>query len=266
MNLDPAAPFLPLFVLAMIAENAVLAARGRAYDRADALASLALGAVMALVFTAFRVVEYAIYTFVWSHRVADLGASAAIWVALPLLDDLAYYWFHRISHEVRLFWAIHVNHHSSQRYHLATALRQPPLEPLVVWMFWVPLALLGVRPEQIILMKAISNVYQFFLHTELVGRLGPLEWVLNTPSHHRVHHGSNPEYLDRNYGGTTIVWDRLFGTFAAERAPVVYGLTKKVGTNHPIVVWLHEWRAIARDLRAQPSRALQILLGRPTPS
>lgn len=263
MNLDPTTPFIPVFFVAMLLENAVLAARGRGYERADARTSLLLGVGMAVTLTLFRVVEFSIYTAVSQHRLADLGSSPAIWALMPLLDDLAYYWFHRASHEVRALWAIHVNHHSSPAYHLATALRQPPLEPFVTWAFWAPLALLGVRPEQIILMKAISNVYQFFLHTELVGRLGPLEWVLNTPSHHRVHHGSNPQYLDRNYGGTTILWDRLFRTFAAEDAPVVYGITRPLTSSAPLHVWLHEWRDIARDLRQNPRRAAQILLGRP---
>ena len=152
MNLDPTAPFIPVFFLAMALENAVLTRRGHAYDRPDALRSLGLGLAMSLTFTLFRVVEFGIYSFFFQLRVLDLGASPLIWPLLPLLDDLAYYSFHRASHEVRALWAIHVNHHSSQRYHLATALRQPPLEPFVTWPFWVPLALLGVRPEQIILM------------------------------------------------------------------------------------------------------------------
>lgn len=263
MNLDPTAPFVPVFIGAMVLESALLARRGRPYDRADALTSLGLGVAMSLTLTLFRGVEVALYSAFYQIRILDLGASAALWPLLPLLDDLAYYSFHRASHEVRALWAIHVNHHSSTRYHLATALRQPPLEPLVTWPFWVPLALLGVTPTQIILMKAISNIYQFFLHTELVGRLGPLEWVLNTPSHHRVHHGSDPEYLDRNYGGTTILWDRLFGTFAREERPVTYGLTTNLDRHDLAHVWLHEWRAIGRDLARRPRRFARTLLEGP---
>ena len=263
MDLDPTTPFIPVFLLAIALESVVLSRRGRPYDRGDAACSLALGVGMAAVLTLFRGAEAAIYSTLNHYRFIDLGARLWGLALLPLLDDLAYYAFHRASHEVRALWAIHVNHHSSRRYHLATALRQPPLEPLVSWVFWTPLALVGYRPEQIILMKAISNIYQFFLHTELVGRLGPLEWALNTPSHHRVHHGRNPEYIDRNYGGTTILWDRLFGTFAPEVKPVEYGIAGEFYSERPLRVWLHVWVEIVRAIREEPRRALGVLLGRP---
>jgi sterol desaturase/sphingolipid hydroxylase (fatty acid hydroxylase superfamily) len=171
-------------------------------------------------------------------------------VVVFFADDLAYYWFHRAHHEVRILWASHVVHHSSRHYNLSTALRQTwtPFGSLV---FWAPLALVGVPPWAIFLVQSVSLLYQFFLHTERVGRLPrPVEWVMNTPSHHRVHHGVNNAYLDRNYGGILIVWDRLFRTFEPEGERVVYGLTTQLRTFNPLVVATHEYVAIWRDLRA----------------
>ena len=186
------------------------------------VAALTKGAAVAVFFAAYE------------HRIFDLGTGAAAWLLLFFAEDLCYYWFHRVHHEVRFFWAAHVNHHSSRHYNLSTALRQSWTTPLTGPIFWVPLALLGFHPFMILTAQAVSLIYQFWIHTELIGRLGPLEWVLNTPSHHRVHHGSNVEYLDRNYGGILIVWDRLFGSFEPERAAVDYGLTKNIRSFDPV--------------------------------
>jgi len=153
---------------------------------------------------------------------------------LFLADDLAYSWFQRVSHESRLFWASHVVHHSSTHYNLSTALRQTWV-PMTYLPFWLPLPLLGFEPWMVLLAQSWSLIYQFALHTEKVRRLPRwVERVLNTPSHHRVHHGSNDVYLDRNYGGILIVWDRLFGTYVPEGERVRYGLTKDIGTFNPV--------------------------------
>jgi len=174
-------------------------------------------------------------------------------VLLFVADDFAYYWFHRVGHEVRVFWASHVTHHSSEHYNLSTALRQTWV-PMAALPFWLPLALLGFKPWMIILQQAISLTYQFFIHTERVGKLPrPIELIFNTPSHHRAHHGSNDIYLDKNYGGITIIWDRLLGTFQAETERVKYGLTKNIETFNPIKVAAHEYAAIVRDVRAASS-------------
>jgi sterol desaturase/sphingolipid hydroxylase (fatty acid hydroxylase superfamily) len=154
---------------------------------------------------------------------------------------------------VRLLWAAHENHHSSQHYNLSTALRQSWTTPVTGPLFWAPLALAGFAPHMILTAQAWSLLYQFWIHTESIRSLGPLEWVLNTPSHHRVHHGSNLAYLDRNHAGILIIWDRLFGTFAPEVEPVRYGLTKNVTTFHPVRVAFHEFVAIGRDLRRAPT-------------
>jgi sterol desaturase/sphingolipid hydroxylase (fatty acid hydroxylase superfamily) len=210
-----------------------------------------MGLGNAIINIGWKVVVAAIFAGLYELTPLRIPSDAWwAWVALFVADDLAYYWFHRISHEVRVFWASHVVHHSSQHYNLSTALRQTWV-PMTALPFWIPLALLGFKPWMILLQQAISLTYQFFIHTERVVRLPrAVEFVLNTPSHHRAHHGANHIYLDKNYGGITIVWDRLFGTFQPETEPVRYGLTKNVGTHVPMRVAFHEYAAIGRDLRS----------------
>ena len=148
--------------------------------------------------------------------------------------DFLYYWWHRLSHEVSFLWAAHVVHHQSEDYNLAVALRQAPLTNLTIWVFYAPLALVGVPAPVYATTAAFSTLYQFWIHTGLVGRLGPLERVINTPSLHRVHHAINPRYLDKNYGATFMIWDRLFGTYAAEEEPCVYGTVKPLASFNPL--------------------------------
>jgi sterol desaturase/sphingolipid hydroxylase (fatty acid hydroxylase superfamily) len=174
------------------------------------------------------------------------------WVLLFFLDDLTYYLFHRANHEVRLMWAGHVSHHNSQYYNLGTALRQGVGERVAKYLFWCPLALLGFDPVMIVTMLSISLIYQYWLHTEAIDRMPRwYEFIFNTPSHHRVHHGSNVRYLDRNHGATLIIWDRLFGTFSEElaREPVRYGLTKNIETHNVFRVAFDEYKNILRDVR-----------------
>ena len=177
-------------------------------------------------------------------------AAAASWTAVFLLDDMAYYWMHRYSHEVNLLWAGHVVHHSSEEYNLTVALRQSSLHGFMSWLFYMPIALLGVPVMMWIICHALNLIYQFWIHTRAVDKLGPLELVLNTPSHHRVHHGVNPEYQDRNYAGALIIWDRLFGTFEPERAAPVYGITKPLTSWNPIRANVHVFVEIWRNVRA----------------
>jgi sterol desaturase/sphingolipid hydroxylase (fatty acid hydroxylase superfamily) len=181
-------------------------------------------------------------------RDRDLGAGALGWLAAVAGWDLIYYWNHRFMHEVRALWAIHVVHHSSERYNLSTALRQPVAESLILSVPYGLLALLGVRPGVIETARGINLLYQYWIHTETIRSLGPLEQVLNTASHHRVHHGSQRQYLDRNHGSILIVWDRLFGTFEPEGERVVYGLTKNIDTYNPLRIASHEYAAIAHDV------------------
>jgi sterol desaturase/sphingolipid hydroxylase (fatty acid hydroxylase superfamily) len=236
----------------------------RGYERRDTFSSLGMG-VGNVIISAFTTASaIALWNWGYQHRVLQLGQPQLwwSWVALFFAEDLCYYWFHRSHHEVRLLWAAHVTHHTSQYFNLSTALRQPWLTPITGPIFWLPLAFLGFPPAMILTAEAISLIYQFWIHTETVRKLpAPLEWLLNTPSHHRVHHGKNVRYLDRNHGGVLIIWDRLFGSFAAEDAgePVHYGITHDLTTFNPLRIAGHEMVAIAHDLRK--TRSLRDALG-----
>jgi sterol desaturase/sphingolipid hydroxylase (fatty acid hydroxylase superfamily) len=224
------------------------------FEAKDTATSLTMGAgsvvVGAIWGFAVIVLYAALYTLTPLRMPTDQWWT---YVLLFLADDLAYYWYHRVSHEVRVFWASHVVHHSSQHYNLSTALRQTWV-PMTELPFWALLALLGFPPWMIFLQQSVSLIYQFGLHTERVKKLPrPVEYVFNTPSHHRVHHGSNDRYLDRNYGGILIIWDRIFGTFQPEEEQVVYGLTTNLQTHHPVRVAFHEYVALWGDVRAASS-------------
>lgn len=184
---------------------------------------------------------------------ADLGRGALAYAVGVLGWDFVYYWNHRLSHEVRWLWAVHSVHHSSERYNLSTALRQPWGEALTLFVPYSLLALVGVRPSVLADARAVNLIYQFWVHTEAIDTLGWAERFLNTPSHHRAHHGSNQEYLDQNHGSILIVWDKLFGTFEPEGARVVYGLTTNIDTFNPLRVFWTEWGAIVRDIAAAES-------------
>ena len=191
------------------------------------------------------------------HPVAAFATAMVGW-------DFIYYWNHRLMHESRFLWAIHVVHHSSEHYNLSTALRQPVADSLGIFVPQGLLALLGVPPSTIEDARALNLIYQFWIHTDLIPKLGVFEKVFNSPSHHRAHHGANRQYLDRNHGGILIVWDRLFGTFEEEDEPVRYGLTKNVESFNPLVIGTHEHADIAADvMRADnwPDRLSYVLRG-----
>ena len=174
------------------------------------------------------------------------------WVLLFLGEEFYYYWMHRADHRIRWMWATHAVHHSSNQFVLANAYRLGWTQQISgAAVFMAPLVLLGFPPAMVLAALAANLLYQFWIHTELIGRLGPLEWVLNTPRHHRVHHARNSAYLDRNYGGVLIVFDRLFGTFAEERAdmPCSYGLVEPLASNNPVRIAFHGWRQLWRALR-----------------
>jgi sterol desaturase/sphingolipid hydroxylase (fatty acid hydroxylase superfamily) len=183
----------------------------------------------------------------------DLGGGLLPAAAAVVGWDLIYYFNHRMMHEVRAMWALHVVHHSSERYNLSTALRQPVADVLGVFVPYGLLARAGIRPDLIAQARGINLLYQYWIHTDTIRRIGPGEEVLNTPSHHRVHHGSNPEYLDRNHGSILIIWDRLLGTFQREEKPVVYGLTKNINTYNPVKIATHEYRDMFDDVAGSTS-------------
>jgi sterol desaturase/sphingolipid hydroxylase (fatty acid hydroxylase superfamily) len=240
---------IPAFLLLLVAEaiaGAIL--RRDLYEFKDTAASLTMGIGNVIVGLFSKAMVFALFTFLHKFAIFRIGYAWWAWVLGFFGDEISYYWFHRTSHECRLWWASHVVHHSSQRYNLGTALRQTWTGSLYSFVFWMWLPILGFQPMMILTLQAISLLYQFWIHTELVRHMGLLEWVLNTPSHHRVHHASNPQYLDKNHGGTLIVWDRLFGTFKGEGEPCIYGLTKNIGTYNPVRIAFHEWTDIVRDV------------------
>ena len=207
-------------------------------------------------------IAFPVHAFAYQHRLFDIPLTLTSALALWVLTDLCFYWMHRSSHRVRWFWAAHVTHHSSERMNFSTAMRQNATNIFNGgWLFYAPLSLLGFNPVWIGVCYALSLVYQFFIHTTLIGKLHPvIEYLFNTPNHHRVHHARNPGYIDTNYGGVFIIFDRLFGTFTSERAdqPIEYGITRPFYSNSLLVNWLHEYRDIARDMR-QPGPLSQRL-------
>lgn len=220
----------------------------RGYEVRDTATSLAMGIGNVGIGLFWEVFVVGFYVILYEITPLRFPANAWwAWVLLFFAEDLCYYVYHRMHHEVRLLWASHVIHHSSQHYNLSTALRQT-WTPMTGLPFWAPLPLLGFAPWMIVTQKAINLLYQYWIHTEKTDRLPAcFEKVFNTPSHHRLHHGSDAKYLDRNHAGILIVWDRLFGTFQPEEERPCYGLTKNIETFNPLRVPTHELVAIARD-------------------
>lgn len=214
------------------------------YETKDTFSSLGLGVGNVLVGFVTKAMIFGLFLFLYRFRIFELDASKWwYWVLLFFADDFSYYWFHRTAHGVGWFWASHVVHHSSQRYNLAAALRQTWTGNLTgSFLFWAWMPLVGFHPVWILFMQQISLIYQFWIHTETVQRLPKIfEAVLNTPSHHRVHHGSDLKYLDKNHGGILIIWDRLFGTFQPEEERPTYGLTRNIKSFDPVKIALVTW-------------------------
>ncbi|MCX8555181.1 sterol desaturase family protein [Mycolicibacterium mucogenicum] len=247
---------LPVFFATIAVEAAFYARevrqeRGKGYLAMDTRTSLTMGLGALVFMTAFKLATLVFFTFLWV-RVAPWHIPANAWwswVALAVVVDLAWYCNHRFSHRVRIGWAAHQAHHSSEYFNFGTALRQK-WNPWSEAIFWLPLPLVGFEPWAIYTVFGANLVYQFFSHTETIGTLPrPVEFVFNTPSHHRVHHGSDDIYLDKNYGGILIIWDRMFGTFQAELHTPTYGLTKPVGTYNVFKLQYREYANIFRDVR-----------------
>ena len=259
MSLSRSLTMAELLVLARFAlmglELALIQAhlvRGR-YEWRDTLASIAMRAGNYAGNVLLAGVVVGVFAFLYEHRLFDIPSTSVLaWVALVFLDDLAYYVFHRASHASRFWWAAHVNHHSSQEYNLSTAIRQPWTGVLVgTWAPWFPLVLLGFPPEMIFVQSGLNLLWQFWIHTQAIRRMPAwFEYLFNTPSNHRVHHAANPRYVDRNYAGIFMIWDRMFGTFEAEHDddPPRYGLIRNIDTFNPLRIAFHEWIAMFRDL------------------
>ncbi len=244
---------IPFFVLSMLVELYVTVKEGiNTYEKKDAISSITMG--LGNVFLGYFSKAVVLFSFLLIYENFRLFTIPVTWWSFILIffaDDIAYYWFHRISHECRLFWASHVVHHSSQHYNLSTALRQTWSGGFYTFIFWLWLPLIGFHPAMIMLQMSISLLYQFWIHTETIDKMPKwFEAVFNTPSHHRVHHGKNPIYLDRNHAGILIIWDKFFGTFQPELKDekVIYGLVKNINTYNPIKIAFIEWINMFKDV------------------
>jgi len=233
---NPIALAIPFFFLLMGVELLIARRRGvKLYRFADVVADLSCGMTQQILLVFEVGALTAGYVWLYQHRLVSFApGSAWPWVIAFVAVDFVYYWWHRLSHEVNVLWAVHVVHHQSEDYNLAVALRQAVLSVWTIWPLHLPLALIGVPPVTFLVVDSLSTIYQFWIHTELVGKLGRFEWLFNTPSQHRVHHAVNPRYLDKNYAATLCIWDRLFGTFEEEKEQPVYGLVKPLASFDPM--------------------------------
>ena len=263
---DPVALAVPIFVITIIGE--ILLGRMRkvkaVYEVRDTATSLGMGLGSQVAGLLTGAAIFGVTLWAYQYRLFTIPMTAIwAWVAVFFLEDLTYYWFHRLSHERRFWWASHVNHHTSQHYNLATALRQTWTGGIAgTWLLWLPLILIGFPPAMVVIQKGISLVYQYWIHTEAIRRFPRwFEAVFNTPSHHRVHHARNPRYLDANYAGILIIWDRMFGTYIPEddAEPCRYGVVHNLGDFNIFRVAFHEWIAIDKDLAG--SRSIREVVG-----
>lgn len=252
---DPTVYFIPGFIVLILLEI-YLGHRERRnihQDVKDSLASIGMGVGSLIIDVGVKTAAFGVMMFLHQFAIFDLGPTVwYAWVLLFFADDFSFYWHHRLSHQVRILWAAHINHHSSVNYNLAVALRQSWTELFYKFIFWMWLPIIGFHPLMIMTMMSISLIYQFWVHTETIGKLGFLEWFMNTPSHHRVHHASNTRYLDRNHAGILIIWDRLFGTFEPETEKVRYGLTSNIHTYNLLKIAFHEYGNIWHDMKRAP--------------
>jgi len=240
---------IPFFILLIVVEIIVTSKRNmESYEFKDAAASITMGLGNVFIGLLFKALILIIITVIYQNfRLFTIPFTWWAWVLVFFADDFSYYWMHRISHENRFFWASHVVHHSSKKYNLSTALRQT-WTGLFSVVFWLWMALIGFHPLMILTQMSISLLYQFWIHTEAIEKMPKwFEAIFNTPSHHRVHHATNPQYLDRNHAGILIIWDKLFGTYEPEIEKPVYGLIANIDTYNPIKIAFKEWGSLFMD-------------------
>ncbi|MDJ1504113.1 sterol desaturase family protein [Xanthocytophaga agilis] len=257
---------VPLFAFFIVLEMVISAWLGyRAYRTKDTIVNLACTSLNFGFDVLMRGVQLAVLTFVAIYSPFHWQKNWQYWILLFLAEDLAYYTLHVVDHYCRFFWAIHITHHSSEQFNLTVAIRSSVFQPLYRFFYFIPLALVGFEALDILFMYAVSQTYGFFVHTEMVGKLGILEYILVTPSHHRVHHASNEKYLDKNMGMVLIIWDRIFGTFREEEEKPVYGITTKMESDNLYEVVTYEWKHMLKDLQQDISwkQKLKYIFGRP---
>ncbi|PQJ77837.1 sterol desaturase family protein [Polaribacter porphyrae] len=240
---------IPFFVLTVILEI-ILTVKVKLghYEFKDAGTSIAMGLGNVAIGLLTKGLILGVFLFLYKFRIFTIPFVWWSWIILLFAEDFCYYWNHRIAHESRLFWASHVVHHSSQKYNLSTALRQTWTGSFYTFIFWFPLVIIGFHPVMVLVQMSISLIYQYWIHTELIDKMPKwFEAIFNTPSHHRVHHATNPQYLDRNHAGVFIIWDKIFGTFEPEVEKPIYGLVTNIDTYNPVKVAFIEWVNMFKD-------------------
>ena len=224
----------------------------KAYTVKDTLTNLYLMLFNSGIDLAFSVIYLAILNYFFVHTLFHWTHPVIYWVFLLLAEDFMYYWLHRFDHEIRFFWAIHVTHHSSEKFNFSVGFRSSVFQPLYRFFYFIPLALAGFKPVDIFFIYSATQIWGICVHTEFIKKMGLLEYIFVTPSHHRVHHGQNDQYIDKNMGMFLIIWDKMFGTFEPEGEKVVYGVTKPPKSNSPGETVFHEFRNMARDVKQAP--------------
>ena len=251
MNINPVVLSIPIYFLLIAIELLIQQfSKKKLYRLNDAVTNISCGITQQLTGTFLIIFAIGIYQLIYEHlAIFIIPSNAFTLILLFLLVDFAYYWAHRMSHEINLLWGSHVVHHQSEDYNFSVALRQSSLQVIWTSFFYLPLALIGFNTLDFALMVALSTVYQFWIHTETIKKLGPLEYIFNTPSHHRVHHGHDPKYIDKNLAGVLITWDMLFGTFQKEEEKPCYGITRPVKTWNPVWANLDHYVFMWSDLK-----------------
>jgi len=247
---DPTVFAIPVFVALIIIEVVINAKKNlNLYKFKDSSANITMGLGSVVIGLLTKTFAFFVFLWIYQFRLFEIPNTWWMWSLLLLADDFTFYWYHRLAHQIRFFWAAHVQHHSSEHMNFSVALRQSWGEPFIKFLFYIWLPFIGFNPVSILIMQAISLVYQFFPHTKLIGKLGPIEWIFNTPSHHRVHHATQVQYLDKNHAGILIIWDRMFGTFQKEIEVPTYGITVNINSFSPLKIASHEYISLWQDMR-----------------
>lgn len=243
MKVDYIALSVPVFFILIAIELAYTFYKKLGYYRLnDSIANLSQGIGQQVTGLFMKTALFFGYKYIFEHwRLFDLPNTIWIWIILFIGVDFFYYWFHRMSHQVNALWAAHIVHHQSEEYNLTVALRQSWFQSWFSWVFYLPLAWIGFDPLMFLTLSAFNTLYQFWIHTRTIKNMGFLEYIINTPSHHRVHHGSNPKYIDKNHAGSLIIWDKMFGTFQKEEEEVYYGITTPLASWNPVWANVHYW-------------------------
>ena len=247
---DPTVFAIPVFIALIVVEVLINAKKNlNLYQFKDSAANITMGLGSVVIGLLTKTFAFFVFLWIYQFRLFEIPNTWWMWGLLLLADDVTFYWYHRSAHEIRFFWAAHVQHHSSEHMNFSVALRQSWGEPFIKFLFYMWLPFIGFNPVYILIMQSISLVYQFFPHTKLVGKLGPIEWIFNSPSHHRVHHATQVQYLDKNHAGILIIWDRMFGTFQKEIEVPIYGITENINTFSPLKIASHEYVNLWQDIR-----------------